>query len=185
MNLTKTLLSVLPAASKDETRPRLTVVHLEKTRDDVARAVATNGHWLVAATDKGAATPDVAGNLKRADAEKIVKMLGSKQDAAVLTKTGDQFAAELPGGIRFEAQAETAEFPNWEAVMPSGEAKATVGLDVEYLETICKALKAFAKAQGVKQVHVTLEVRGDCEPVAFGLKGNTGDMRGVLMPVKL
>jgi DNA polymerase III sliding clamp (beta) subunit (PCNA family) len=184
MHLSKTLLSVLPAASKDETRTHLNVVRIEAAECGSVRTVATNGHWLLAATDKGQPSNGASGSLPRDAAERIAKLLG-KQDAAPLSREGDAYTAELPGGIKFQAAATESEFPNWQACRPSGEPAATISVDAKYLEAICRAALAFAKAQNA-DAFMTLEIRDTADPVALKVSGkNGGELYGLLMPVRL
>ena len=101
---------VLPAASKDDSRP-----HLNAVCFDLDRIVTTDGHRLHMARLPSKLPEPVLLSL---DAAKTLGRLLKKADQVILARTGDVVRARV-GEWQLDAKLVDASFPPYEKVIPS------------------------------------------------------------------
>ena len=186
------LRAVLPAASKDKTRPHLAGVLLA-FEERALEVVATDYHRLHRVTVEWPAAAEAArpGRLlvPRAAAEGLVKALGTAKACEGLTIAIGATGAALSDGrtLPFPA-ADVDEFPPHKRVIPAFDPKAAggcvVGFNPAYLAEAAEA----AAAIGANSVKVQLAGALDpalCVATATGDGGCVLRLDAVVMPMQI
>ncbi len=92
---------------------------------------------------------------------------------------------DMPGASHYDKIL--GEFPDYTQVLPKGEPAATIGLNVDYLEKICRTMKRCGVTGGVKlEIMARDGLPDDCSPVRISAKNDQGqEITVVLMPCRL
>lgn len=157
--LAAALAAVLPAASRDEFRPHLSALYLERCEDvdglPALRVVGTDGHRLHAAElnlPTGGEAPPVGWTmlLSRGAAERLAKGLKAaaprkRDEAPAVHVDGVTFTA---GSVRVDVETLDETFPPYRKVIPglvAGETGAapSVAVNARYMVEACKAAGIF------------------------------------------
>ncbi len=140
--------AVLPAVSRDDTRPYLCGVYLA-TEGRALRMVATDGHRMHLTAAEPGLVLQKPVVLPRAFAEALAREL--KQGQAEVGVEGPHAFCALPRGLRLWGRLGEHPFPQWEQVVPKhGPAARRIGVAQRPLaEALERAIKVVGKDQAV------------------------------------
>lgn len=199
MTATLTLNAAIPAAllhamAKKDVRYYLQGLYLEPSNGTV-RAVATDGHVLMVATDayskwQGDETPVI---VPRDAIEWAVKNSKAGNKAGSMIVRIDDGKAEVvaSNGASMVATLTDGKFPDWKSVVPSGPLSGDEPfIACQYLERISRAGAALARFGGAANARIGVYPRiignGLHRSASFRYGGKTDglDLGGVVMPIR-
>ena len=101
---------------------------------------------------------------------------GTKEDSATFITTDLETASPsisriIPG-----------DFPKYDQLIPTNKPLATVKINPEYLMKVCKIMAEATKSSGLPAM--TLELRGETEPVVIRVSNREHDIMALLMPIR-
>jgi DNA polymerase III sliding clamp (beta) subunit (PCNA family) len=191
MHFTKNeLKAVLAAASKDTGRFNINTVYVESDR-----LVSTDGHRLhtiLASDEERHSNVDKPFSIAREDAARILKAMG-KNTVARIAADPDAADPVSPFGLStvrsididgasFKVPQIEGEFPNYQAVIPSGEVARTVVVNAKYLKELCQAALDVQFADHKRENGIRIEIREELGPIS--IETVHGDFKAVLMPMR-
>lgn len=166
------------ATSQESSRYTLAAVKYDV---EAKKFVATDGHILACIPASTGGNPDDHSALIGLDAMKQLRAI-AKQDKNVppdIHTNGNISVQHL--GMKTELPVVEGQFPNYEAVKPKFEGKATISFDAALLMRLAQALDGEASN---KKAIVQLWINGESN--AIGVKvSNCPEAWGALMPVRM
>ena len=183
--------ATIAAASTDLTRAQLTGVHLEAAGDRLT-AVATNGHFLIAASvGKAVSKPESVAWLSLVEAKELAKILKptkKTRDEVVTVEIADEQITVIGNTPWASASHRAGPFPPWREVVPARRSRVIgdrfiVGVNPAYLATIGKAIAGFL-GNGVAVRWSVGE--SELDPIRIDADDpGAGEIVAVLMPVRI
>lgn len=171
MRTTLTHTGAKALVSKDALRPAMQGVQFQAEH---ARLIATDGHKLVVFPveveegDTSAVLPVDAFNTRG---------VVDRGEQAKITVNGNVTVEGSKGKITFETIDE--QFPNWLACWPEGQPLIEIGLN---LDLVCEVAKALPRGERT----VKLSIRGASKAIEFQQTRSEGEpVKGLIMPVML
>lgn len=204
MLINKHNLKVAEFASKEESRYMLKAIQISEDG-----TTATNGHYMVnVSLPKAEAKnfPQIEGFEPLAQAEsmlldrdtalKIEKAMPKNENIPVLNhanvgKPGETTlnlaVTDLDSTQIFKPRKITGQFPNWKAVLPTGEPVVEIAFSADYLMQLARAAAAFTSLECNGGAMVRLRLYGSDKAALFETVNTDTEQKwtGVLMPVHL
>lgn len=203
MLLDKAVLGLAKLAPKEESRFSLTAIAVESKC-----ATVTNGHYLVNVSGPRVSDkdfPETPGLVHKTFADgPMAEVVLVARDAALAAlkalprKTtlptlqnaamGEDkrlYVNTLDSSQSFDHRRE-GQFPNWRAVMPTGEPTAEVELDAQYLKALCEYVIEHAEGSRNGQTPVRFTLYGAEKAIRMDAPTeNGGQILCVLMPLRM
>lgn len=166
------------ATTSDHTRFILTNVFVHESK-----AIATDGRILASVPVEHEESE--AGKMIRAQDFKTIRK-HQKNAAKVagehIIEMNGAIKAEGDNGAKIEFSAPEGNFPNYKGVIPQGEPKFKIGLDVQLLVRLVKAIGADGNEKGKSFVELEFFVENE----AFIVRNHKDKAAyGVQMPIKI
>lgn len=155
--------------SRDVTRSHLCHVYFDAAKQVLA---ATDGHRLIVAPVAESSLDD-AGFVPT-DAFKRARQL-AKQHKGTQPEISLNGSAGLLDGSTLPRPPDSALFPKYARVIPTGPVRASVGISAKYLASVFAA---------VGDKYVVMHIRGDLDPIVFEAPSDYGTVTMVVMPAR-